>query len=130
MSSNVDSLSDISDISSSDQHGEVFEDHAGSPDGSHKQATGGDDDVLVSESERDLQERRLQQCREALDHSRNAHEQWVDRLTRRRMFAISSFRKLQRARKDRMKFYDDVKVYIADNENIEIKDMTQKPAGL
>lgn len=68
---------------------------------------------LVPESERKLQDERLKLCQESLDGSRQQYEVWADKITRRRMFALSRLRKLQRIRRQRMKFYDELKLHLA-----------------
>lgn len=80
--------------------------------------------ILVSEEERQLQDSRLQLCQESLNGSRQHHEQWADKIVRRRMFALSRLRKLQRSRRERMKFYDDLKLFI-----VEKSDSTSTPGS-
>lgn len=79
-----------------------------------------DDDeyILVPEEEKKLQEERLRCCQESLDGSRQHYEDWSDKITRRRMFALSRLRKLQRSRRERMKFYDDLKLFIVDSDRL------------
>jgi len=77
-----------------------------------------DEYILVPEADIKIQDERLQSCQETLIGSRQQFDAWSDKFTRRRMFALSRLRKLQRTRRERFKFYDDLKVCIEDGGRV------------
>lgn len=71
--------------------------------------------LMTLEEEAELDDR-LENQKLNLLKSLKQYEQWSDKITRRRMFALSRVRKLQRNRTDRLKFYDDVKDMVNETE--------------
>ncbi|KAL4224804.1 hypothetical protein ACF0H5_015500 [Mactra antiquata] len=74
-----------------------------------------EDRLMSPEEEREL-ETRLENQKLSLLNSLQQYEKWSDRITKRRMFALSRVRKLKQNRTQRLKFYDEVKDIVRDAE--------------
>jgi len=67
-----------------------------------------DSDMLVTAAESRLYNERLQRCQVALDDNRKCHEQWVERITRRRALAKASIRRLREASRNRVTLFEQI----------------------
>ncbi|KAH3883204.1 uncharacterized protein LOC127866821 [Dreissena polymorpha] len=118
-STDSDETDDGNDTSmtSSEQNGETVErKNKQQPRNKSEDFTDEDDVILVTQSERELQEARKRKGQEALNESRRKFEHWAEKITQRRMYALSDFKTLQRKQKERMQFYEDVKNFVKKNK--------------
>ena len=67
-----------------------------------------DSDMLVTAAESRLYNERLQRCQVAFDDNRKCHEQWVERITRRRALAKASIRRLREASRNRVTLFEQI----------------------
>lgn len=77
-----------------------------------------DPDLIITEEERKAFEYMLAQKREEMEKRDEMFENWVDRFTRRRMFALSRMRKLNKGRIERLQFYNHVDSYVKSVETV------------
>lgn len=76
-----------------------------------------DDEQLLTDEEIAEHKERLQKCQESIKQSVKQYELWAENITKRRMFAMSRLKALQRTKKLRMKFYDELMNFVVDADN-------------
>ena len=70
------------------------------------------EELLLPEEERLDVENMIEKRQQDLIVDQDRFDVWYDKITRRRMFALARLRKLTHAYKDRIKFYDEVKLQL------------------
>lgn len=77
-----------------------------------------DPDLYITDEERKAFEYMLEQRRDEIIKQRENFKTWVHSITRRRMFALSRLRKINKCHKERMKFYDQIDDYVKTADQI------------
>jgi hypothetical protein len=77
-----------------------------------------DPDLYITDEERKAFEYMLEQRRDEIIKQRENFKNWVYSITRRRMFALSRLRKINKCHKERMKFYDQIDDYVKTADQI------------
>lgn len=77
-----------------------------------------DPDLYITDEERKAFEYMLEQRRDEIIKQRENFKNWVHSITRRRMFALSRLRKINKCHKERMKFYDQIDDYVKTADQI------------
>jgi hypothetical protein len=70
---------------------------------------------LMTPAEELEQDERIEQSKSRLGTSRIEHENWTEEMTKRRMFALARLRTLQRTRRKRFVFYENMKELISES---------------
>lgn len=77
-----------------------------------------DPDLHISDEERKAFAFMLEKRKEDLIKQKEKFQNWVDSITRRRMFALSRIRKINKSHAQRMEFYDKIDNYLTSAETV------------